>query len=120
MTEERRNDETYIRQASIPLTLPSAVAVVGCGGVGSWIGYFLALAGVPKLYLFDSDKVSESNLNRMPFGPEDIGRTKPEALKRLILRSRPRTKVETMPHFASGFATALHMTAPHETEGVTW
>lgn len=69
------------RQQSLNLTLSRAVAVVGCGGVGSWTAMFLALAGVPKLYLFDHDTVSESNLNRLPLHKSDIGNSKSSALE---------------------------------------
>jgi hypothetical protein len=100
-------DPTLARQQAVALMLPSSVALIGVGGVGSWIGYFLALAGVPKLYLFDGDRVSESNLNRLPYGPAALGALKTEALKKWIGAVRPQCEVECFPNFSAKFATGL-------------
>lgn len=64
------------RQASLGLRLPKSVAVVGVGGVGSWTALFLALAGVPEIWLFDKDTVSGHNLNRIPLTAASIGKHK--------------------------------------------
>src|SRR5574343_1894368 len=40
------------------------VAVVGIGGVGSWVAEALARSGVGRLTLIDLDHVAESNINR--------------------------------------------------------
>lgn len=42
----------------------SHVAVIGIGGVGSWVVEALARSGVGRLTLVDLDHVSESNINR--------------------------------------------------------
>lgn len=42
----------------------SHVAVVGIGGVGSWVAEALARSGVGRLTLIDLDHVAESNINR--------------------------------------------------------
>ncbi len=53
------------------------VAVIGTGGLGSAVLYYLAAAGVGTLSLFDSDTVELSNLNRQIIHWEqDIGRKK--------------------------------------------
>jgi len=83
------NNEIYNRQQSLELSVPKSVAIVGCGGVGSWVAWFLALAGVEELWLYDHDTVSTSNLNRTPYTLEDVGRPKSEALKDHIRRYRP-------------------------------
>lgn len=44
--------------------LDSHVAIVGCGGLGSYAAQLLARAGVGGLTLCDGDTFSESNLNR--------------------------------------------------------
>jgi ThiF family len=106
-SEEFELSDVFARQRSIPLELPNLVAVVGCGGVGSWIAYFLALAGCPHLALFDDDTVSEHNLNRMPYGPGSVGKLKTESLKLLILAHRPRCKVECYPNFDVKFAETI-------------
>jgi len=77
------------RQLALNLELPAEVAVVGCGGVGSWTAYLLAMAGVKTIWLFDSDLVSESNLNRIPIDKSWIGKPKSKAVAALIQTVRP-------------------------------
>ncbi len=101
-------DAIFERQRSIRLVIPERAALVGCGGVGAWLGFFLALAGVPNIDLFDSDEVSESNLNRMPYGPSELRKPKTEALKSAILGCRPQCKVECYPNFSPKFADAIY------------
>lgn len=72
------------RQDALRLTLPTSVHVIGCGGVGAWIAMFLALARCPLLVLWDMDVVSESNLNRLPLGPDFIGEYKSIALAQFL------------------------------------
>jgi hypothetical protein len=110
-------DAIMVRQESIPLKTPKGVALVGCGGVGSWIGFMLALAGVPHLYLFDSDVVSESNLNRAPYGAAMLGKPKTEALRALIATVRPNCKVDCHPNFTPQFADALLL---KDEDDLTW
>src|SRR5262249_43404026 len=78
-----------VRQESLSLTIPHSVSIVGCGGVGSWTAIFLALAGVPKLWLWDGDEVSDTNLNRLPLGPDYLELNKAIALKLLIAKLVP-------------------------------
>ncbi len=52
----------------------SSVAVVGLGGLGSPVSYYLAAAGVGRLILVDGECVEVSNLNRqILYETEDIG-----------------------------------------------
>ncbi len=86
-------DERYSRQIIIPeigetgqARLRNArVLVVGCGGLGSPVLFYLAAAGVGTLGVADSDKVSLSNLNRqILYTTEDVGHSKAlAAVKRL-------------------------------------
>jgi bacteriocin biosynthesis cyclodehydratase domain-containing protein len=56
------------------------VALIGCGGLGSWTACGLASAGVGALVLVDDDRVELSNLNRqLLFREADVGRLKVEA-----------------------------------------
>ena len=58
----------------------SRVTVVGAGGLGSPVLYYLATAGVGNLHLIDNDKVHISNLNRqILYTEQDIGRMKAKA-----------------------------------------
>ena len=59
----------------------SHVAIFGLGGVGSWCAEGLARAGVGKITLIDTDKVSESNINRQLCALySTIGQDKAQAL----------------------------------------
>jgi ThiF family len=83
----------YTRQESLGILRDQTVLVVGCGGIGSWVGYFLGLAGVARLELFDGDVISDHNLNRLPFTPAHVGRYKSEALAELVRVARPEITV---------------------------
>ena len=86
-------EELYIRQKELSLRRPDHVLIAGCGGIGSWVAIFLSMAGVERLSLFDPDVLEESNLNRLPFSPESVGRDKASILQGFILRIRPRARV---------------------------
>lgn len=58
----------------------SKVLVIGLGGLGSSVAYYLASAGVGNLGLLDQDKVELSNLNRQILHYEtDLGKTKTDS-----------------------------------------
>ncbi len=61
-----------------------SVAVVGLGGVGSWVVEALARCGVASMVLIDMDHVAESNVNRQV---QALGRTFGQG-KALALRDR--------------------------------
>lgn len=75
-------------------SIPDSVAVVGIGGVGSWLSLFLSeFEGMKRMGLFDSDVVEKSNLERTPFKRDQIGTNKAEAMKELIMERRPDIEV---------------------------
>jgi molybdopterin/thiamine biosynthesis adenylyltransferase len=76
----------------------SCVAIVGLGGLGSFVALELAHLGVGQLILIDPDEVEETNLNRL-LGAEatDAGKTKVAVYERLIRRIAPSTQVEALP-----------------------
>lgn len=60
----------------------STVALVGCGGLGTWVACGLAGAGVRTLILIDDDRVELSNLNRQLLYTEaQLGELKVTAAK---------------------------------------
>jgi tRNA A37 threonylcarbamoyladenosine dehydratase len=75
-------------------------AVVGLGGVGSWVVEALARSGVAGLTLIDLDNVSESNINRQiqALG-STVGMAKAEALRVRIADIHPDCKVTVIEDF---------------------
>ena len=70
------------------------VLVVGCGGLGSPIGVYLACSGIGKLHLIDFDKVDVTNLHRQVFySLDDVGKYKSEVLASFIQQRAPFTEV---------------------------
>jgi len=77
--------ERYARQAGLlgedgqERLAASRVLVLGAGGLGSPLLYYLAAAGVGSLVVADGDRVSASNLNRQILYTEaDLGQWKAE------------------------------------------
>lgn len=89
--------EIYSRQNELDLSIPYKVGIIGCGGIGTWIGIYSAMGGVKNLYLFDDDIIEISNLNRLPYPSSIIGTKKVNALKKFILSIRPETTVVAIP-----------------------
>jgi hypothetical protein len=87
--------DIYNRQQELDLHIPDKVAVLGCGGIGSWIALNLALVGVKHLILVDPDIIEDTNLNRTPFCYTQIGWPKVDALEFLIKERREDCVVET-------------------------
>ena len=80
----------------------SHVAVFGIGGVGGFVTEALARAGVGKLTLIDSDKVSVSNINRQIIALHStVGKYKTEAMRERIGQINPECEVITVNEFYS-------------------
>lgn len=80
----------------------SHVAVFGIGGVGGFLAEALARAGVGKLTLIDSDRVSVSNLNRQIIATvSTVGKYKTEAMKERIADINPECIVTAVTEFYS-------------------
>jgi tRNA threonylcarbamoyladenosine dehydratase len=78
------------------------VAVVGVGGVGSWVAEALARSGVAGLMLIDLDHVAESNINRQVQAlSTTLGQAKVQALRERIAHIHPGCKVTTVEEFVS-------------------
>lgn len=74
------SNSIYSRHDGLGIIQNQKVAVIGCGGIGSWIALYLGLAGVAEIDIYDSDVISETNLNRFPLGPDKIGANKAIAM----------------------------------------
>lgn len=71
------------------------VLVVGAGGLGSPVLYYLAAAGVGTIGIVEGDTVSESNLQRQVlYTTADLGRPKAEAARARLLALNPEIRVE--------------------------
>lgn len=80
----------------------SAVAVLGCGGVGSLVAEHLAAAGVGQLTLIDHDVVVADNFNRQyVFRTADVGRPKTEALAHHLRDRYPEVTLTSSQQFVA-------------------
>jgi molybdopterin-synthase adenylyltransferase len=97
LPEVRHSRQLPLLGASIQEAFSKArVAVVGLGGLGSFVALELAYLGVGHLILIDPDRVEISNLNRLiGAGPEDVGRYKVEVFRELIERVAPNVGITT-------------------------
>ncbi|HEY4581467.1 MAG TPA: tRNA threonylcarbamoyladenosine dehydratase [Lysobacter sp.] len=86
------------------------VAIVGLGGVGSWVAEALARSAVGHLRLIDADDICVSNTNRqLPALDGTYGHAKVAAMAARCQRISPLLDVEPVPAFvtASNLATLL-------------
>ena len=75
----------------------ATVAIIGCGGLGTWALGGLACAGIGNFVLVDDDTVEPSNLNRQVLYVEaDIGRPKVDCAAAWLRRFAPTTAVTTL------------------------
>jgi hypothetical protein len=96
-------DDTTSRYDLLARMREATVAVLGTGGMGSWVVYNLLCIGVGGLVLIDGDVVEPSNLNRSILYSEDVvGRPKTEAARDAVLRFAPRTRVTTHQTYIDG------------------
>lgn len=72
----------------------SRVAVFGLGGVGGYVVEALCRSGIGTLDLIDSDKISESNINRQIYATFDnIGKNKVDVAEARCLTINPEIKI---------------------------
>ena len=74
----------------------SSVLIVGMGGLGCPLLYYLSASGVGRIGIVDFDKIEISNLNRQSlFNQKDIGKFKVDQAKRVINKMNKKIKVKT-------------------------
>ncbi|WP_148412190.1 tRNA threonylcarbamoyladenosine dehydratase [Murimonas intestini] len=94
MSEQLMRTELLLGSEGIEKLQNSKVAVFGIGGVGGYVTEALARSGVGALDLFDSDKVSESNINRQIIALHStVGRYKVDVMKERIADINPDIQV---------------------------
>ncbi|MDH4135757.1 MAG: HesA/MoeB/ThiF family protein [Anaerolineae bacterium] len=95
-----RNQGTVGWEGQVKL-LESAVAIVGCGGLGGWIIEGLARMGVGHLTIIDGDAFEENNLNRQALCTEtNLGQLKTKAAQERVARVNSATEVTIHPVMA--------------------
>jgi molybdopterin/thiamine biosynthesis adenylyltransferase len=107
LSKEQR--ERYARQLLLPEMAEAgqeglaqgSVLIIGLGGLGSPVAYYLAAAGVGRLGLLDGDFVENSNLHRqiIHFTP-DVQKMKTASAKEKLSQLNPGVQVEVHPHYA--------------------
>ena len=79
MREEDLRTAALIGGDNLARLKNSTVAVFGIGGVGSYAAEALVRSGVGRLYIYDNDRVSKSNINRQLTAlSSSVGRYKTE------------------------------------------
>lgn len=68
------------------------IHIVGCGSVGSTLAENLARCGITKMTLWDFDTVEAHNIVNQMFRQQDVGKTKVEALKDILMDINPEIK----------------------------
>ncbi len=75
--------------------LESSVLLIGAGGLGSPLAFYLAAAGVGRIGLVDDDVVDASNLQRqILYRTEDVGRPKVEVARERVQALNPDVEVD--------------------------
>jgi tRNA A37 threonylcarbamoyladenosine dehydratase len=86
--------------AALPRLQAAHVAIVGVGGVGSWVVEGLARSGIGALTLIDLDDVCVTNVNRqLPALDGNIGRPKVAALAERVHLINPACRVTAVSEY---------------------
>lgn len=85
---------------ALPRLHAAHVAVIGVGGVGSWVVEALARSGIGALTLVDMDDVCITNTNRqLPALAQTVGHMKVDVLARRVAEINPECQVQALPEF---------------------
>lgn len=63
--------------------------VIGAGGIGSWVVYFLARASIGMITVYDGDTVDTVNLAGQLYRTKDLGHFKVDALREIVMEYAP-------------------------------
>lgn len=99
---ERQILLAQIGKAGQDKLLNASVLVIGAGGLGSGVLFYLAAAGIGKIGVVDGDNVDITNLQRQIIHKnKSIGVNKAVSAKETIVELNPDVKVEIFTEFAS-------------------
>lgn len=97
MDERYQRQEMFLGKAVQRKMAAMHVAIVGLGGLGSFVALQLAHLGIGHLILIDPDQVERTNLNRLlGAGVDDIGQRKVDVYARLIHTIAPEIEVTSL------------------------
>ena len=100
MSEQFIRTEALLGAEAMHALSRARVAIFGIGGVGGYVCEALVRSGVGAFDLIDSDKVSESNLNRQIIATRaTIGRYKAEVMKERMREICPETDIRIYNRF---------------------
>lgn len=86
--------------AALPRFHAAHVAIIGVGGVGSWVVESLARSGIGALTLIDMDDVCITNTNRqLPALAQTYGQTKVQVLADRVREINPECQICAQPEF---------------------
>ncbi|GDX36003.1 thiazole biosynthesis adenylyltransferase ThiF [Alphaproteobacteria bacterium] len=109
MTLSQSDHQRYLRNIILPeigekgqqKLLDSKVLVVGAGGLGSAILFYLSACGIGNLGIIDNDQVELSNLQRQIIhNTQDLNKLKITSAREKILALNPNINVTTYQNFA--------------------
>jgi molybdopterin/thiamine biosynthesis adenylyltransferase len=96
MTSQWDRVERYMGQDALAQLANKSVAVVGLGSGGGFVALALAMSGVGRFVLIDSDELETPNVVRHVADLRYVGQTKVAALAELIHQRNPHAVVETV------------------------
>jgi len=86
--------------AALPRLAAAHVAIIGVGGVGSWVVEALARSGIGALTMIDLDDVCITNTNRqLPALAQTVGMSKVEVLATRVTQINPGCQVTSILEF---------------------
>lgn len=92
--------EMLLGQEKVALLQKATVAIVGLGGVGSYIAEALCRCGIGSLLLIDADVVEPSNINRqLPALQSNMGRLKTEVVAERLQEINPACQIKIISQF---------------------
>lgn len=103
MSERNLRTAMLIGEEALKKLTGARVAIFGLGGVGGHALEAIVRAGVGAVDIFDSDTVSESNINRQIIATyETLGEYKTDAFEKRILSINPDCSVTKLTGFVTG------------------